>query len=157
MYNIVADLDLGTGMFAVRQIPCVCTSCLSQQHEPWVPGIELRKQKEYAKNDNCAMKDILGDLNHWNILNQVAKADANDDDIEEVKADVLSGLTKTMVLAIAIGSYSAMMTEDNRCHGYYLFQFVLEAYTLQEDKEEIKVGELVSDVKYFEPVGRACN
>ena len=49
------------------------------------------------------------------------------------------------------------MTEDEATHGYYIVQWTLVPYTLQEEIDEFQEGELVCDATYCNPVGRARN
>lgn len=155
MYNIVADPSLGVGMVALRRIPCNCVSCITKQREPWKAGLDAKEQKRYEQNNNCELHHVFGALNDWNIVSLVAKAEADDDELDEAKADVLSGISSIMALGIQVGNYGALMTEDDNSHGYYLFQFLSSSYTLQEDRNDIQSGELMADVQYFQSVGRA--
>ncbi len=70
---------------------------------------------------------------------------------------MLEGVAARMAEAIESQGYGAVMTEDKANHGYYIVQWTLVPYMLQEEMNEFQEGELVCDATYCNPVGRARN
>ena len=52
-YHLRFDPNLGIGICAICCIPCACATCISILYQPWISGIQLKKQARYQPVINC--------------------------------------------------------------------------------------------------------
>ena len=76
---------------------------------------------------------MLGFFNYWNIikLSYNSKSSEDNDKIHQV---VLDGISENMDALVQTGQYGAIDTTYTATMGYYVITFMLEHYTLQEEK-----------------------
>ena len=87
--------------------------------------------------------DYVRLLNNWNIIQLINKTTTNEE-FDAVHKVVLDGISDNMSALVHNGKYGAINTTDQNTMGYYVVKFVLEPYTLQDDKivdkQAIKAG-----------------
>ena len=64
----------------------------------------------------------------------------------EIHQVVIDGISDNMASLVQSGMYDAINTDDTKINGFYVIQFISEAYTLQNntqiDRKFISAGEL---------------
>ena len=72
---------------------------------------------------------------------------------DEIHQVVLDGIIENMASLVQSGMYGAINTDDTTTNGFYVIQFLSEAYTLQNnttiDGQVISAGELVVKAQYL--------
>ena len=87
------------------------------------------------------------------------RKDADPDDIESAKAEVIEGITAQSMSDIirdSVGAVQIQQDDDNES-AYELVEFKDSPFTLQENVGGFKSGQLVCKVVYMYPVPRAQN
>jgi hypothetical protein len=156
-YHFRLDPNLGAGKCAIRRIPCACPACVQTLLLDWDPTITIPKdQPRYQPVKRCHFHDILGKYNNW-IIMEFNNKGSPDEDLDDVHAVVLKGMTETTMEQIEIDGYGAVSTDDPKTAGYYIVRFTTGPYTLQSDHiaengDVYKTGELVCDAVFTAPV-----
>ena len=111
-----------------------------------------KKKAWYQPVANCTYWPVLGSYNNWNIIELTPKSTPFEacDDINKVVIDVIS---ENMASLVQSGMYGDINTNDTTTNGFYVIQFISEAYTLQNnttiDGQVISAGELVVKAQYI--------
>ena len=100
---------------------------------PWISGIPSKKQACYPPVANCTYWPVLGSYKNWNIIELTPKSTSFQafDDIHKV---VLDGISENMDSLVQSDLYGAINTDDTTTNGFYVIQFISEAYTPQNNK-----------------------
>jgi hypothetical protein len=159
-YNIRTDPDIGINYAALRRVACGCESCKEQLGRPWVlPCIDVAAQPRYGQNKECTLWPSYEGGNDWKICRLVPKTEVDKKGARESHHSVLSAMEARMSLMIREGELGAIGTADKATMGYYVFKWLSEPYTLQEETEGMSgmicMGMMVVDALYFNQVGRA--
>ena len=94
----------------------------------------------------------MGSYNNCNIIELTEKSTPFEafDEIHKVGID---GISDVMASLFKSGMYGAINKYDTTTNGFYVIQFISEAYTLQNntaiDGQVISAGELVAKSKYL--------
>ena len=59
-YHIHSDTNIGHGICAIFCISCVCVACTSMLDQPWICGVQSKKQTRYQPVINCTYWPVLG-------------------------------------------------------------------------------------------------
>ena len=71
---------MGTGVAALRQIPCNYNYCDERMRMPWVDGVvDAENQPRFGKCDDCFLNSIFENSNCWHIDELVLKNGAEED------------------------------------------------------------------------------
>ena len=94
----------------------------------------------------------MGPYNNCNIIHLTPKSIPSEafDDIHQV---VLDGISENMASLLQLGMYGSINTDDTTTNGFYVIQFLSDAYTIQNnttiDGQVIYAGELVFKEQYL--------
>ena len=89
----------------------------------------------------------------------LSRKDADPDDIQSAKDEVIEGITARLMSEIigdSVGAVQIQQDDENES-GYELVEFKDSPFTLQENVGGFKSGQLVCKVVYMYPVPRARN
>ena len=119
-------------------------------HQCWkcfgFPVFSQQKQARYQPITNCTYLLVLGPYNNCNIIEITPKA-ITFEAFDEINDVVLDGISENIASLVQSGMYDAIKTADNTSNGFYVIQFISEAYTLQKnttiDGQVISAGALV--------------
>ena len=141
---------MGTGVAALRQVPCNCNACDEKIRLPWVDGVvDAKDQPRFGKCDDCFLNLILEDSNCWHIVELVLKK-GTEEDVDEAHEEVLHHVTSAVAQSVVVGAIGAIATADDEApDGYYLVEFTSEPYTDQDD------GVLKCDSNWLYPLPQA--
>ena len=131
-YHLNFDTKLGHGICAICRISCACVSCTSILDQLWISGIPSKKEARYQPITDCTYWLVLGSYNNWNIIHITPKSKLFEafDEIHQVVIDRISDNTSSLVQS---GNYGVINTSEITTNLFYVFQFISEAYTLQND------------------------
>ena len=111
-----------------------------------------KKQLRYQPVTYCTYLSVLGSYNNWNIIH-VTPRSTNFEAFDEIHQVVLDKISENMASLVQSGLYGAINTDDNTTNGFYVIQFLSEAYTLQNnttiDGKFISTDELVFKAQYL--------
>jgi len=159
-YHIRCDPELGIGFCALRRIPCACSACVDQLSHKWEPNISVTEQPRYAiEPESCKYSSILHGYNRWYIAELHLIQKTVDESVIEYRDEtILNGQTWAVADQIDSGAFGAFQTTDtSHTNGYYIVQWIGNAYTLQErhlchafdPPNVIEEGELVCRAKFW--------
>ena len=164
LYHIRCDPDLGVGYCSMRRVPCACEGCLEQLSHEWLPDTEKTLQPRYAvEAENCKYSSILRGYNKWYITElTLIEGSEKEEDTDYRHELVLSGMSWAAADQIEMDTMGAFQTSDPDTPGYYIVQWVGEAYTLQEQyschafdpPNIICEGEMVCEAKFWTPMNK---
>ena len=91
-YHLRFDTNLGHGICAIFRIPCACVACTSILGQPWISGIQSKKQARYQPVINSTYWPVMGPYKNWNNIHLTPKSIPSEafDDIHQVVIDVIS-------------------------------------------------------------------
>ena len=95
-YHLRFGPNLGTGVCAIRRIPCACFPCKSMLDKSWISGIPSDKQDRYKTVTKCTYWPVLGAFNNWKIIQFTSKSTSSDT-FDEIHQVVLDGISDNMV------------------------------------------------------------
>ena len=145
-YNLRFDPKLDHGICAIRRIPCACIGCTSILDKPWIYGIPSKKQARYQPVTNCNYWPVLGSYKNWNII-EITPKSTHFEAFDEIHNVVLYGISENMASLVQSGIYGSTNTDDTTTNGLYVFYFLSEAYTLQNNM--IIDGQVISSADIF--------
>ena len=99
---------------------------------PRTPGILPHQQPRYQPVRDFTYWPMLGSFNNSNKIIFYHSA-ISSDSFEEINQALLDDISEIMASLVKYGNYVAMNTTYSTTMGYYVINFVSEAYTLQED------------------------
>ena len=138
-YHLHIDPDLGANKAAVRRIPCSCKKCSKQKKLSWKSGVDAIKQPRFARNTECKYAPIFGPYNDWMIITTTPKNQSDIKNIDDIRRDILFGVTERIAHEIKIGSIGVYMTGDEKSTEYELVKFKSYAYTRQNSDNIEKI------------------
>ena len=99
--------------------------------KPWIYGILSKKQARYQHITNFMYWQVLGSYNNLNIIDLTPKSITFEafDDINKV---ILDRTSENMASLLQSGMYYTINIDDTTTNGFYVFQFISEAYMLQK-------------------------
>ena len=151
-YNLRFDQNLGHDICEIFRITYACVACTSMLDQPWISGIQSTKQARYQHVIICNYWPVLGPYNNWDIIHLTPKSTPSEE-FDEIHKVVLDGISENMASLVQSGIYVSINTDDTAKNGFYVIQFISEAYTLKNntkiDGTVISAGELVVWDKYF--------
>ena len=83
---------------------------------------------------------------NWNIITLSHKATTSED-FEDINRVVLDGISENIASLVKYGNYGVINTTDTTTMGYYVINFIPEAYTMQYDT--ICDGQIISSDELF--------
>ena len=120
--------------------------------QPWISGVQLKKQACYQPVINCTYCPVLGPYKNWNIINLTPKS-IHSESFDKIHQVVLDVISENMASLVQSGMYGAINTDYTTTNGVYVIQLLPDAYTLQNnttiDGQVISAGELVFKEKYI--------
>ena len=118
----------------MQRITCACTECVEQLSKPWLPNLEKNQQPRYViEPETCKNSSILRGYNKWYIAKLNLKKETINPNEMKIKYElVLQGMTQAAADGIEYNTMGAFKTSDYNTHGYYIFKWTGNAYTLQE-------------------------
>ena len=150
IYVLIQNLD--HGICAISRIPCACVACTSMLDKPSISSIQSTKQARYQPVTNCTYWPVLGSYKNWTTIKLTPKSIPSDA-FDEIHHVVLDGISENMASSVQSGMYCAIKTYYNTLNGFYVIQFISEAYTLQNNTtingQVISSGELVFKAQYL--------
>ena len=151
MYHYYTCPEMGTGVAALRQVPCNCNACDEKIRLPWDDGVkDAKDQPRFATCDDCFLNSVLEDSNGWHIVELVLKK-GDDEDVDEAHQEVLHHVTSAVAQSVVVGEIGALATADvDAADGYYLFEFTSLPYT-----DQVVGGALKCDVNWLYPLPQA--
>ena len=151
MYHYYTCPEMGTGVAALRQVPCNCISCDEKIRLPWDDCVkDVKDQPRFGKCDDCFLNSIVEDSNGWYIVELVVKT-GDDEDVDEAHQEVLHHVTSAIAQSVVVGEIGAIATAgDDASDGYYLFEFTSLSYT-----DQVVGGALKCDVNWLYPLPHA--
>ena len=99
-------------------------------------GIPSTKQALYQPVINCTYWPVLGSYNNWNIVELTPKS-IPFEAFDEIHNLVLDRISENMASLVQSGMYGDINTAENTWNGFYLIQFISEAYTLQKIQQSM--------------------
>jgi hypothetical protein len=149
-YHVYCCPELGTGRFAVRQIPCACVAGDNSIRLLWVVGVPSEDQPRFQTVTDCVYCKILGVRNEWDIIRlEVDHTRANMDDVDAAREEVLVSLSSNIAADVVISGYGAIATADAEARdGFWIIEWTSEPYTCQD------TGMLVCDGFYSNEIPR---
>ena len=132
-YHLRFDPKLGHDICEIFRIPCACVGCTSILDKHWIYGILSKKQARYQPVTNCTYWTVLGSYNNWNII-KLTKKPTPFEEFDEINQFILDGISDNMASLVQSGIYGTSHTDDNTTNGFFVIQFISEAYTLQNNK-----------------------
>ena len=130
-YNLRFDPNICHGICEIRRIPCACVACTSMLDQPWISGIQSTKQARYQHVINCNYWHVLGPYNNWKIIYLTPKSIPSEA-FDEIHQVVLDGISENMASLIQSRMYGAINTDETTTNGFYVIQFISEAYKLKK-------------------------
>ena len=128
-YCLRFDPNLGHGICAIFGISCAYVACTSMIEKPWISGIQSTKKARYQPVINCTYWPVLGPYKNWTIIELTPKSIPSEA-FDEIHQVVLDGKSEIMASLFQSGMYVAINIYDNASNGFYVIQFISEAYTL---------------------------
>ena len=98
--------------------------------QPWISGLQSTKQARYQPIINFTYQQVLGPYKDWNIIHVTPKSTTSEA-FDEIHQVVLDGISEYMASLVQLVMYGAITTYDTTTNGFYVIQFVSDAYTLQ--------------------------
>ena len=108
-YHLHFDKYLGISKAAVRRIPCSCVFCVQNKSLPWVHNIEANLQPRFQPNKQCLYNKVFGEYNDWIIIDVKPKTIEDDNNMDELRKDVLMGIQDIISNNIKIGQFGVYM------------------------------------------------
>ena len=96
----------------------------------WISVITSKKKSRYQPVTNCTYWSVTGSYNNWNIIELTPKSTPFEA-FDEVHKVVLDKISENMASLVQPGMYGAIHTDDNTKNGFYVIQFISEAYMVQ--------------------------
>ena len=93
IYHYNTCKDLGSGLAALKQIPCNCNACYETIRLPWNHGMPDEEQPRFAMAEDCFLKPILGDSNRWYIVQVDFSDQCVEEDVDEAHSYFLHNVT----------------------------------------------------------------
>ena len=116
------------------------------------PVCSQQKQAHYQLVINCTYWTVIGPYNNFNIIELTSKSIPSEA-FDEIQQVVLDGISENMASLVQSGMYGVINTDDTTTNGFYVIQFLSEAYTLQNNTtiygKVISSGELVVRAQYI--------
>ena len=110
------------------------------------------KQARYQTVTNFTSWPVLGSYNNCNTIELTQKS-IHFEAFDEIHKVVLDRISENMASLVQSGMYGAIDKADNKSNGFYVIQFLSEAYTLQNnttiDVQVIYPSELVVKSQYL--------
>ena len=94
-YHLCFDTKILHFICAICHILCACVLCTSMLDQPWIYGINLKKQTRYQPVKNSNYWQFLGSYNNWNIIHLSPKS-TRFGAFEEINKVVLEGISDNM-------------------------------------------------------------
>ena len=145
-YYLRFDPKLGHGLFAIFRIPCACVACTSTLDQPWISGIPSKKKPRYQHVTDCTYWPVLVSYNNRNIIHLTQKSTPVEA-FDEIHQVVIYGISDNMASLVQPGKYCVINTANTTANGFYVIQFISEAYTLQNstiiDGKIISAGDVI--------------
>ena len=159
-YCLRFDTKIFHGICEIRRIPCACAACKSILYKPLISGITSKKQARYQPVTNCTYWTFLGYYNNWNTI----EITVNSKLLEAfyyIHQVIIDGISDNVASLVKSGMYGAIDTYDTTTNGFYVIQFISEAYTLQNntqiDRQVIYASELVFKTQYLRSMQENTN
>ena len=95
--------------FAIRHIPCVCTSYTSILDQPWVKSLSAQQQPFYQPFQYCTFWPVLGSFTNLNILKFSHKATSSEE-IEARHQVLLEVISENVDALVQTDKYSTIST-----------------------------------------------
>ena len=131
-YHLRFDPKLGHGICKILHIPCAFVVCTSMLDKPWISGILSNKQACYQPVTNCNYWPVLGLYNNFNII-ELAPKSTPFESFYEIHKVVIDGISECMASLFQLGMYGSINIYDTTTNGFFVIQFLSEAYTLQNN------------------------
>ena len=158
-YHIHADPDLGLGKVAVRRIPCGCQSCLEKLRTKWDDSneISLENQPRFQRNETCKYNKVFGIYNDWTILHIVPTKENDDEDLNDVKMDIIHNILMHISSEIKVDRIGAYLKTPESNDDYIIVKWESLPFTIQkgEEKPGIKIGDVVVNTIKLNPISEA--
>ena len=90
-----------------------------------------KKQLRYQPVTYCTYLSVLGSYNNWNIIH-VTPRSTNFEAFDEIHQVFLYGISDNMDSLFQSGKYTVINKSDTTTNGFFVIQFISEAYTLQK-------------------------
>ena len=88
----------------------------------------LKKQARYQLAADCTYWKFLGSYNNWNI-NKITPKSTPFEAFDEIHQVVIDRISDNMASLVKLGMYGAINTYDTKINGFYVIQFISDAYT----------------------------
>ena len=136
-YHLHVDPQLSINKSALQRMPCAYKSCANKLSLRWIDNVAAENQPRFSHNDRCKYINIFGHYNDWIIIN-ISKKNPQDliENEDDLKKDVLIGITDRIVSDIEIGNIGAFMYNINDSYGYDLLKFDSKPYKIQYNSNE---------------------
>ena len=72
-YHICFDPNIGHVICEIIRIPCACVSSTSMLDQPWISGLQQKKQAHYQPVTNCTYWPVLSPYKNCNIIHPTPK------------------------------------------------------------------------------------
>ena len=102
--------------------------------QPCISGIPSKRQACYEPVIDCTYWPVLGSFNNWNIIHVTPKS-TTFEVFDEIHQVVLESISDNMASLVQSGMYVVINTSDTTTNGFYVINFLSEAYTLQKNKQ----------------------
>ena len=100
--------------------------------QPWISDVHSTKQARYQPVINCTYWPVLSPHNNCNIIHVTPKSIPSEA-FDEINQVVIDGISENMASLVQSGMYGALNTDDTTTNGFYLIQFLSDAYTLKNN------------------------
>ena len=101
-------------------------------YKTWIDGIPSNKQAHYQPVTNCTYWPVLGSYKNWTIIELTPKS-VPFEAFDKIHQVVLYRISENIASLFQPGMYGAINTYDTTTNGFYVIQFLSEAYTLQNN------------------------
>ena len=118
----------------------------------WIYCIQSTKQARFEPIINCTYWPVLVPYNNWTIIDLTPKSIPSEA-FYEIHQVFIDGISENMASLVQSGMYGDIKTYDIISNGFYVIQFISDAYTLQSNikfpGQVISAGELVVKAQYL--------
>jgi len=106
-YNFQADYRMGVGRIAVRRIPCCCNGCFQKNQLLWLDTNPVETQPRFQPVVDCEKTGVFEGCNDWKIVHlDIARCD-NEQEIEDMFNEILSGVEECNLKDMRDGQFGA--------------------------------------------------
>ena len=110
--------------------------------KPWVYGILSKRKARYQPVTNCTYWPVMGLYKNWNITDLTPKSTPFEA-FHEINNVVIDGISENTSSLVQSGVYGAINKDDTTTNGFYVIQFLSDAYKLQNNTTIY--GQVISD------------